>query len=77
LCCSQVDKLPDRGYVKEVRREAIAHNSVVFFKEALDEARLKDKELRSTGRAEGAFWGLPSSFKGTYDLDYSGVIGGD
>jgi hypothetical protein len=25
-----------------------------------------DKDFKATGRAEGPFWGLPSSFKGTY-----------
>lgn len=25
-----------------------------------------DKDFEATGRAEGAFWGLPSSFKGVH-----------
>jgi hypothetical protein len=35
-----------------------------MFREALEQADQKDKEYRATGQAEGAFWGLPSTFKG-------------
>ncbi|OWZ71401.1 hypothetical protein AYX14_03160 [Cryptococcus neoformans] len=40
----------------------------VLFREALDEAKRLDKEFFETGKAEGAFWGLPSSFKDTFNI---------
>jgi hypothetical protein len=36
----------------------------VLFREAVSRARELDKEFEATGKAEGDFWGLPSSFKG-------------
>ena len=36
-----------------------------MFREALKDAKLKDRELAISNLVEGAFWGLPSSFKGT------------
>ncbi|XAO27235.1 hypothetical protein I312_106077 [Cryptococcus bacillisporus CA1280] len=40
----------------------------VLFREALDEAKRLDKEFFETGKAEGDFWGLPSSFKDTFNI---------
>ncbi|OCF37665.1 amidase [Kwoniella heveanensis BCC8398] len=41
---------------------------IVLFREALAEARRLDKEFAASGKAEGEFWGLPSSFKDTYNI---------
>ncbi|WVQ83646.1 hypothetical protein IAT38_005788 [Cryptococcus sp. DSM 104549] len=40
----------------------------IVFKEALEEAKRLDMEFSETGKAEGDFWGLPSSFKDTYNI---------
>lgn len=38
----------------------------VMFEEALHRAKAMDRAFDATGIAEGAFWGLPSSFKGQH-----------
>ncbi|RSH93004.1 hypothetical protein EHS25_008452 [Saitozyma podzolica] len=40
----------------------------ILFQDALERARTMDKDFKATGRAEGPFWGLPSSFKDTYNV---------
>ncbi|WRT64349.1 uncharacterized protein IL334_001281 [Kwoniella shivajii] len=40
----------------------------IMFEQALQKAKIMDKEYAATGIAEGDFWGLPSSFKDTYNI---------
>lgn len=37
---------------------------VALFRQGLEEARAKDAALAAGVEPKGAFWGLPSSFKG-------------
>ncbi|EIW72395.1 hypothetical protein TREMEDRAFT_26851 [Tremella mesenterica DSM 1558] len=56
-----------------IRAACAAHRKTnclteVLFTEALDEAQQKDKELASGVQPDGPFWGLPSSFKDTFNI---------
>ncbi|WWC58801.1 uncharacterized protein I303_101345 [Kwoniella dejecticola CBS 10117] len=56
-----------------IRSACAAHRKTnclteVVFEDALRRAREMDKDFAATGTAEGDFWGLPSSFKDTYNI---------
>ncbi|KAL7419251.1 hypothetical protein Q5752_006088 [Cryptotrichosporon argae] len=56
-----------------IRAACAAHRKTnclteILFDQALADARQKDAERQRTGRADGAFWGVPSSFKDTYNI---------
>ncbi|ODN90188.1 amidase [Cryptococcus wingfieldii CBS 7118] len=56
-----------------IRAACAAHRKTnclteVLFKEALEQAKSHDREYATFGKAHGAFWGLPSSFKDTYNI---------
>ncbi|WVW82528.1 hypothetical protein I302_104539 [Kwoniella bestiolae CBS 10118] len=63
----------ERVMIAFIRAACAAHRKTnclteVVFREALEKARRLDKEYAATGIAEGVFWGLPSSFKDTYNI---------
>nr|XP_018999641.1 amidase [Kwoniella mangroviensis CBS 8507]OCF63102.1 amidase [Kwoniella mangroviensis CBS 8507] len=63
----------ERVMIAFIRSACAAHRKTnclteILFKEASDNARSMDKEYAATGIAEGVFWGLPSSFKDTYNI---------
>ncbi|WVQ77023.1 hypothetical protein IAR50_006702 [Cryptococcus sp. DSM 104548] len=56
-----------------IRAACTAHRKTnclteILFKEALEQAKSYDREYATFGKAHGAFWGLPSSFKDTYNI---------
>ncbi|ORX37379.1 putative Acetamidase [Kockovaella imperatae] len=64
----------ERIMIAFIRTACDAHRKTnclteVMFHEALEAAKLKDKELDvSPDNIQGDFWGLPSSFKDTYNI---------
>ncbi|KAL1406005.1 hypothetical protein Q8F55_007688 [Vanrija albida] len=63
----------ERVTIAFIRAACAAHRKTnclaeVLFREALAEARAKDAAFKASGKAEGVFWGLPSSFKDTYNI---------
>ncbi|KAK8866117.1 hypothetical protein IAR55_001268 [Kwoniella newhampshirensis] len=65
--------IAERVMIAFIRSACSAHRKTnclteILFCEALEQARSLDKEYAATGIAEGVFWGLPSSFKDTYNI---------
>ncbi|WWD09618.1 hypothetical protein V865_007746 [Kwoniella europaea PYCC6329] len=63
----------ERVMIAFIRSACSAHRKTnclteILFKEGLDKARDMDKEYAATGIAGAVFWGLPSSFKDTYNI---------
>ncbi|WWD17676.1 hypothetical protein CI109_102117 [Kwoniella shandongensis] len=63
----------ERVMIAFIRSACAAHRKTnclteILFAEALEEARKLDKDYAATGIADGPFWGLPSSFKDTYNI---------
>ncbi|WOO83522.1 Fatty acid amide hydrolase 1 [Vanrija pseudolonga] len=63
----------ERVTIAFIRAACAAHRKTnclteVLFREALADARAQDAAFKASGKAEGAFWGLPSSFKDTYNI---------
>nr|XP_019015143.1 amidase [Kwoniella pini CBS 10737]OCF53924.1 amidase [Kwoniella pini CBS 10737] len=63
----------ERVMIAFIRSACAAHRKTnclteILFEDALKRAKELDKQYATTGMAEGDFWGLPSSFKDTYNI---------
>ncbi|KAK1925491.1 amidase signature domain-containing protein [Papiliotrema laurentii] len=59
-----------QAYIRAACAVQRTHNCLteVMFQEAMAEAKRKDAERESGAACEGPFWGLPSSFKDTFNV---------
>ncbi|WVR06063.1 hypothetical protein IAU60_003091 [Kwoniella sp. DSM 27419] len=63
----------ERVMLAFIRSACAAHRKTnclteVLFVEALAQARALDRDFQASGKADGVFWGLPCSFKDTYNI---------